>query len=98
MSRLLAELDKQRTTESSIPLRHVIDEWLRVAELEGSTRGMAGPRPHLGVKAHGSWLGEVNGMRRWPQSVHTLYSPAHCVLSELWPPLRMFQTLFPAES
>jgi integrase len=40
MTRLLAEVDKQRTTESSVPLAHVIDEWLRVAELEDSTREM----------------------------------------------------------
>jgi integrase len=40
MTRLLAEVDKQRTTESSVPLGHVIDEWLRVAELEDGTREM----------------------------------------------------------
>lgn len=40
MTRLLAEVDKQRATESSIPLAHVIDEWLRVAELEDGTREM----------------------------------------------------------
>jgi integrase len=40
MTRLLAEVDKQRTTESSVPLVHVIDEWLRVAELEDGTREM----------------------------------------------------------
>src|SRR5262245_48106725 len=40
MTRLLAEVDRQRTTESSVPLAHVIDEWLRVAELEDGTREM----------------------------------------------------------
>ena len=40
MTRLLAEVDKQRATESSVPLGHVIDEWLRVAELEDGTREM----------------------------------------------------------
>jgi integrase len=40
MTRLLADVDKQRTTESSVPLGHVIDEWLRVAELEDGTREM----------------------------------------------------------
>jgi integrase len=40
MTRLLAEVDKQRATESSVPLGHVVDEWLRVAELEDSTREM----------------------------------------------------------
>jgi hypothetical protein len=40
MTRLLADVDKQRATESSVPLGHVIDEWLRVAELEDGTREM----------------------------------------------------------
>lgn len=40
MTRLLAEVDKQRTTESSVPLGNVVDEWLRVAELEDGTREM----------------------------------------------------------
>ncbi|GAB3446276.1 tyrosine-type recombinase/integrase [Actinophytocola sediminis] len=40
MTRLLSRVDQQRSTESSIPLGKVIDEWLRVAELEDSTREM----------------------------------------------------------
>jgi integrase len=40
MTRLLAQVDKQLTTESSVPLGKVIDEWLRVAELEDGTREM----------------------------------------------------------
>lgn len=40
MTRLLSQVDQQRATESSVPLGKVIDEWLRVAELEDSTREM----------------------------------------------------------
>lgn len=40
MNRLLAQVDQQRATESSVPLGKVIDEWLHVAELEDGTREM----------------------------------------------------------
>lgn len=40
MTRLLSQVDRQRATESSVPLGNVIEEWLRVAELEDGTREM----------------------------------------------------------
>jgi integrase len=40
MNRLLAQVDKQRNTETSAPLAQVIDLWLQVAELEDGTREM----------------------------------------------------------
>lgn len=40
MTRLLSQVDQQRATESSVPVGHVVDEWLRVAELEDGTREM----------------------------------------------------------
>ncbi|WP_018686336.1 tyrosine-type recombinase/integrase [Actinokineospora enzanensis] len=38
LNRLIAQVDKQRVTESAVPLGAVLDEWLRVAEMEDSTR------------------------------------------------------------
>ena len=35
--RLLAEVDKQRAPETSIPLSRALDEWLRMVEIEETT-------------------------------------------------------------
>ncbi|AUS79727.1 hypothetical protein C1701_16885 [Actinoalloteichus sp. AHMU CJ021] len=35
---MLAEIDRQRSTQSSITFAHVISEWLRTADVEQSTR------------------------------------------------------------
>ena len=38
LTRLQAEVDKQRAPESSVSLSHAIDEWLRATEIEDTTR------------------------------------------------------------
>ena len=38
MTRLQAEVDKQRTPETAIPLRQVLAEWLRTTEIEATAR------------------------------------------------------------
>ncbi len=38
MTRLLADVDKQRAPETSIPLGRALDEWLRTVEIEETTR------------------------------------------------------------
>src|SRR5690349_16682436 len=38
MTRLLAQVDTQRSPESSVSMGHAIDEWLRTSEVEDSTR------------------------------------------------------------
>ena len=39
MTKLQAQVDKQRSPETSVSLGHAIDEWLRVNEIESTTRG-----------------------------------------------------------
>lgn len=41
LGKLIAQVDEQRSTQSSVPLGHVIDEWLRDADLEDGTREMS---------------------------------------------------------
>jgi integrase len=38
LTQLQAEVDKQRAPETSVPLSHALDEWLRTVEIEGTTR------------------------------------------------------------
>ena len=38
LTRLLAEVDKQRAPTSTVTLTYVLDEWLRSVELEDTTR------------------------------------------------------------
>jgi integrase len=38
LTRLQAEVDKQRAPETSVPLSRAIDEWLRIVEIEDTTR------------------------------------------------------------
>ena len=38
MARLQAEVDGQRSAQSSVTLGHTLDEWLKTAEVEDSTR------------------------------------------------------------
>ncbi|MEU5690561.1 site-specific integrase [Actinosynnema sp. NPDC020468] len=38
MTRLLAQVDQQRSTSTTVTFSHAIDEWLRTAELEDTTR------------------------------------------------------------
>jgi integrase len=38
MTRLLADVDKQRAPETSIPLSRALGEWLRTVEIEETTR------------------------------------------------------------
>ncbi|WP_026425759.1 tyrosine-type recombinase/integrase [Actinokineospora inagensis] len=45
LTRLLAQVEKQRVTETSISLGEVLEEWLKVAEMEDSTR--AGYRGYI---------------------------------------------------
>src|SRR5689334_19742481 len=38
MTRLQADVDRQRAPQTAIPLRQVLDEWLRTTEIEDTTR------------------------------------------------------------
>jgi integrase len=38
MTQLQADVDKQRVPETSVPLAHALDEWLRTVEIEETTR------------------------------------------------------------
>src|SRR5688500_4158408 len=38
LTRLQAEVDKQRAPETSVPLSRALDEWLRTVEIEDTTR------------------------------------------------------------
>lgn len=39
LTKFQAEVDKQRSPETSVSLAHALDEWLRVNEIESTTRG-----------------------------------------------------------
>src|SRR3981081_1444875 len=40
LTRLMSQVDQQRAASSSVPFGYTINEWLRTAELEESTREM----------------------------------------------------------
>lgn len=56
LTRLLRQMDEQRTPNSTVSLGHALDEWLRTAELEDTTPpvscGHVGCRPDSSLKRH----------------------------------------------
>lgn len=71
MTRLLAQVDQQRSTSTTVTFSHGIDEWLRTVELEDSTRdGYVGYIERTIRPA----LGAVQVRKLSPRVLESLYS------------------------
>jgi integrase len=71
LTRLQAEVDKQRVPETAVPLSRALDEWLRTVEIEESTR-----RSYIGYieRVIKPVLGSVSIAKLSARSIETLYA------------------------
>jgi hypothetical protein len=71
LTRLQAEVDKQRVPETAVPLSRALDEWLRTVEIEESTR-----RSYVGYieRVINPVLGSVSIAKLSARNLETLYA------------------------
>lgn len=71
LTRLQAEVDKQRVPETAVPLSRALDEWLRTVEIEESTR-----RSYVGYmeRVIKPVLGSVSIAKLNARNMETLYA------------------------
>ncbi len=71
LTRLQAEVDKQRVPETTAPLAHALDEWLRTAEIEETTR-----RTYIGYieRLIKPALGSISIAKLSARNLETLYA------------------------